>query len=156
MGRNDRRNRRQRGKNNWNEVHSKGEARPQREEKRFYNAETEAELAGRESAIREFKARENICPACGKPITDIAEAIADQNTGVPMHFDCVLEKVKASENPRNGQQVAYIGQGRFALISYENPREQKSFKIEKIIEWEDKNKPSTWRGEMADLYSKVK
>lgn len=145
MGRNERRNR-SRGKN-WNEIRSRGEQR------RFLHAESAEEIAANENAIREFKARENICPACGKSIADIAEAIADKSTGLPMHFDCVLEKLRAAENPRAGQQVAYIGQGRFAVISYVNTRD---FRIEKIIEWEDRNASISWRGEMADLYSKVK
>lgn len=145
MGRSERRHR-SRGKN-WGENRQRGETR------RFFNAE---EIAKNESAIREFKARENICPACGKSISDISEAIADKSSGLPMHFDCVLEKLRASENPRAEQQLAYIGQGRFAVISYANAHDAKSFKIEKIIEWEDKNASISWRGEMADLYSKVK
>lgn len=145
MGRSERRHR-SRGKN-WGENRQRGETR------RFFNAE---EIAKNEIAIREFKARENICPACGKSISDISEAIADKSSGLPTHFDCVLEKLRASENPRAGQQLAYIGQGRFAVISYANAHDAKSFKIEKIIEWEDKNASISWRGEMADLYSKVK
>lgn len=148
MGRNERRNR-MRGKN-WNENRSRGEQR------RFLHAENAEEIAENENAIREFKARENVCPACGKSIADISEAIADKSTGLPMHFDCVLEKLRASENPRADQQVAYIGQGRFAVISYANSRDVKNFKIEKVIEWEDRNASISWRGEMADLYSKVK
>lgn len=148
MGRNERRNR-ARGKN-WNESRTRGEAR------RFSHTENAENSAENESAIREFKARENVCPACGKSISDISEAIADKATGLPMHFDCVLEKLRASENPHGGQQVTYIGQGRFAVISYANARDTKHFKIEKIIEWEDRNASISWRSEMADLYSKIK
>ena len=53
------------------------------------------------------------------------------------------------------EKVAYIGQGRFAVLSYENIREQKNFKIKKIIEVEDRENKSEWRTEISDLYSKI-
>ncbi len=152
MGRRDRNNRHNRQKSNWNS---------QRPEQRplvrvHFNPETPAEVAARESAIREFKKRENICPACGQPIEDMTSAVADKTTGQAMHFDCVLQKLNSEEPLKPNQTISYIGQGRFAVITRENPSDVKNFKIEKIIEWEDKNKPSLWRGEMAELYSKVK
>ena len=121
-----------------------------------FNPETPADIAARESAIREFKAREVICPACGNAIEDLSSAIADKVSGQPMHFDCALKKLSEMEPLAANQSVAYIGQGRFAVITRENPSDMKHFKIEKIIEWEDKNNPASWRGEMAELYSKVK
>ena len=134
MGRRDRNNRRNnRQKSSWSNNRPEQKQQP----RSHFNPETPADIAARESAIREFKARENICPACGKPIEDMSSAIADKASGQPMHF-------------------AYIGQGRFAVITRENPSDAKHFKIEKIIEWEDRNNPGAWRGEMAELFSKVK
>ncbi|MCR5046877.1 MAG: hypothetical protein K6A42_09895 [Treponema sp.] len=153
MGRRDRNNRRNnRQKSPW--AASRPENKP-RQKPRF-NPETPADIAARESAIRDFKAREVICPACGNPIEDLSSAIADKNSGQPMHFDCVLKKLSETESLSAKQNIAYIGQGRFAVISRENPSDAKHFKIEKIIEWEDKNNPGAWRSEMAELYSKVK
>lgn len=107
------------------------------------------------AAIREFKEREIVCAKCGKPIEDMTSAMSDAD-GKPVHFDCVLESLKSKESMLPGQQMTYIGNGRFAVVTFENPRDLKKFKIEKIIEYEDKSKPIEWRNEMADLYSQVK
>lgn len=153
MGRRDRNNRRQgRQKSPWSS--SRPEAKPAMRPR--FNPETPADIAARESAIRDFKARQVVCPICEKPIEDLASAIADKASGKPAHFDCVLNKLTSAESLTANQRVAYIGQGRFAVLSYENPSDTKHFKIEKVIEWEDKNNPLDWRGEMAELYSKVK
>ena len=152
MGRRDRNNRRNnRQKSSWS-------SRPENKQqpRSHFNPETPADIAARESAIRDFKARETICPVCGKPIEDLASAIADKNNGQPTHFDCVLQKLTSAETLAANQSVAYIGQGRFAVITRENPSDAKHFKIEKIIEWEDRNNPGAWRSEMAELFSKVK
>ncbi len=156
MGRNDR-NRRHGGKRNWNgpAQDEKGGSRSFTPHGRF-NQESVRESQNRESAIREFKARQVICPKCGQQINDMASAIADRDSGEPMHFDCVISKLKESETLGQNQSMTYIGQGRFAVITFENMRDLRHFKIEKIIEWEDRNKKSEWRGEMADLYSQVK
>lgn len=151
MGRRDRNNRRNnRQKSSWS-----SRPEPKQQPRSHFNPETPADIAARESAIRDFKARETICPACGKPIEDLSSAIADKG-GTPMHFDCVLQKLNAAESLASNQNIAYIGQGRFAIISRENPSDIKHFKIEKIIEWEDRNNPGAWRSEMAELFSKVK
>lgn len=153
MGRRDRNNRRNnRQKSPWASMRPENKPR----QKPRFNPETPADIAARESAIREFKAREVICPACGNAIEDLSSAIADKVSGQPMHFDCALKKLSEMESLSANQSVAYIGQGRFAVITRENPSDMKHFKIEKIIEWEDKNNPASWRGEMAELYSKVK
>ena len=153
MGRRDKNNRRQgRQKSSW--ALSKPEIR-QAVKSRF-NPESAADVAARESAIKEFKARQFICPICQNPIEDMPSAICDKASGNPAHFDCVLQKLSEGENLSAKQSVAYIGQGRFAVITRENSADAKRFTIEKIIEWEDKNNPAGWRGEMAELFSKVR
>lgn len=153
MGRRDRNNRRNnRQKSPWASSRPDAKLAPRPR----FNPETQADIAARESAIREFKARQVVCPICEKPIEDLASAICDKASGKPAHFDCILKKLTESESLAPNQRVAYIGQGRFAVISSENPSDTKHFKIEKTIEWEDKNNPLDWRGEMAELYSKVK
>lgn len=152
MGRRDRNSRRGRQKSNWASQRPEPKAAP----RIHVRTESPEERDAREAAIREFKAREVLCPACGKPIEDLSSAIGDKASGQPMHFDCALKKVTDAEKPAPGKNVAYIGNGRFAVISYENPADTKHFKIEKIIEWEDRDEPLSWRGEMAELYSKVK
>lgn len=106
-------------------------------------------------AIEEIKSRAVVCPMCGQAITDISSAMVDKASGSPAHFDCVLNKVKESEPIGENEKIAYIGQGRFAVLYYENPREQKNFSIKKVIEWEDRESKPEWRDEISGLYSKV-
>ncbi len=108
-----------------------------------------------QQAIKEIKSREVICPKCGQPITDISSAITDKESGKPAHFDCILNQVKQTEQVGENEKIAYIGQGRFAVIYYENPRDQRHFTIKKIIEWEEREKKPEWRSELSGLYSQI-
>ena len=108
-----------------------------------------------QQAIKEIKSREVICPKCGQPITDISSAITDKESGKPAHFDCILNQVKQPEHVGENEKIAYIGQGRFAVIYYENPRDQRHFTIKKIIEWEERDKKPEWRSELSGLYSQI-
>lgn len=105
--------------------------------------------------IQRLKARQVICPLCNQPITDLASAMTDKESGNPVHFECALEKVKSQEKTGENEKIAYIGQGRFAVIFFENPRDQRHFTIKKIIEWEDREQKSAWRDEISGLYSQV-
>lgn len=121
------------------------------------NQITQKEIREQENAIKEFKNRVPVCELCGQPITDIASAISNKNDGNPVHFDCVLKKITETEKPGPNEKVAYIGQGKFAVIYYENPRDAKHFSIRKTIEWEGRDQErGEWRNEMAGLYSQVK
>ena len=144
--------------NNWNNQKRSEQSRENKQRSfQFNKALYEDQDAERQrvAAIQDVKSREIICPKCGQPITDIASAIADKSTGQPLHFDCVLNQVKQSEPTGENEKVAYIGQGRFAVLQYENIRDQRHFTIKKIIEWEDRDTKSEWRGELSELYSKV-
>ncbi|MCQ2610642.1 MAG: hypothetical protein MJ169_02735 [Treponema sp.] len=162
MGRNDRRrhNRNWNNQNNHQSNHSNQDnqkitnAKP----KFVYEPDKEAQSKEnqlKENAIREFKSHQVTCAKCGQVINELASAMSDAQ-GNPVHFDCVLEQIKGQEKLLPGQQVTYIGNGRFGVVTFENPRDLKKFKIEKIIEYEDKTKPVEWRSEMANLYSQVK
>ena len=144
--------------NNWNNQKRSEQQRENKQKSFVFNRalyeDQEAERE-RNTAIQNVKAREIICPKCGQPITDIASAIADKATGVPLHFDCVLNQVKQSEPTGENEKVAYIGQGRFAVLQYENIRDQRHFTIKKIIEWENREQQSEWRSELSGLYSKI-
>ena len=118
------------------------------------------------------------CPWCGRPIRDISSAIADKDTGVPVHFDCVISRITFGERLEKGESVTYIGAGRFGIICFENPETQakpesfqnagrqdvnrkpmgthsngRDFIIKKIIEWENKDKRAEWRSAICDHYS---
>ena len=117
--------------------------------------ENEEARKERQKAIQEIKAREIICAKCGQPITELASSLADKKAGQPIHFECALEEVQAGETLGEKEKIAYIGQGRFGVLYYENPRDQRKFTIKKIIEWEDREKTNEWRDELSGLYSKV-
>ena len=101
----------------------------------------------------------SICPWCGKPIRDMSSAIADKDTGVPVHFDCVTARIAFGEKLEKGEAVAYIGGGRFGIISFggggftQNKTEHGDFTIKKIIEWESKDKRAEWRAVICDHFS---
>lgn len=110
-----------------------------------------------EEAIREFKSlNQPVCPLCGQTVKDMAFALSSKDSGEPVHFDCAVESVSKGESLDQGDKVAYIGQGRFAVVHYANIHDAKHFSIKKVIDWEEKDKKPAWRNEMADLYSKVK
>ena len=118
------------------------------------------------------------CPWCGKPIRDISSAMADRDTGVPVHFDCVAERIAGGESLDKGDVITYIGGGRFGIVNFgtgpessghrgDGPRlaqdperryagsqqGNREFTIKKIIEWENKDKRADWRSVICDHYS---
>ncbi|GMO36377.1 MAG: hypothetical protein Ta2F_12310 [Termitinemataceae bacterium] len=94
-----------------------------------------------------------ICPHCQKEIKDIAQAFTDRNSGEAIHFDCTIERIKQMEALEYGESVVYIGAGRFGIIRLAVPNLLRSFKIKKIIEWENKDERAVWRDDIADHYS---
>jgi hypothetical protein len=99
------------------------------------------------------------CPWCGKPIRDLASAMADKDSGEPVHFDCVAARIAQSEILEKGDAVIYIGGGRFGVVHFGGAENQsrsedgKSFTIKKIIEWENKDNRAEWRSTVSDHYS---
>ena len=93
------------------------------------------------------------CPYCGKPIRDIASALADKGTGVPVHFDCIISRIVRDEVLEKGDVVAYIGGGRFGVVHFNSPGEIKKFTIKRIHEWENKDNRAEWRTLVSDHYS---
>jgi len=154
MERNSRRRSRN-SRHNWNDTTKNKNTAKQNQNRLVQTPENRQELIAKEKAIRDFKARQVICPMCGQPITELSSALADKTTGVPVHFDCVLTALGKNEQLKDNERLTYIGQGRFAVLSFENPRDLRHFKIERIIEWEEHNKALDWRVEMAGLYSHV-
>ena len=96
------------------------------------------------------------CPYCGKPIRDISSAIADRDSGIPVHFDCVTARIAGTESLDKGETVSYLGGGRFGIVcaaASQGRSESRDFKIKKIIEWENKDKRAEWRSLICDHYS---
>jgi hypothetical protein len=93
------------------------------------------------------------CAWCGKPIKDISTAIAEPDSGEPVHFDCVIDRIVERETLESGDTVSYIGGGRFGIVHYNNPPDIRDFTIKKIFEWEIKENRSEWRVKMSDHFS---
>lgn len=155
----NRRNRRHHN-NNWNNQKNNSQEKPfaqkqkvfQFNKSKYENSEAEKQ---RQQSIVELKARQLTCPKCGKPIDDVSSAINDKNSGSPVHFDCIISDISSKEKLGEGEKIAYIGQGRFGVLYFENPRDQRKFTIKKIIEVEDRDTKPEWRNEISGLYSQV-
>jgi len=116
------------------------------------------------------------CSWCGKPIHALAAALGDRETGLPVHFECVLARLAESEVLEEGDAVCYIGGGRFAVVHF-NESERRDmerrmerrgrtrrdmtrdgggrqiFFIKKIMEWEKRDERLGWRLLVRDYYS---
>ncbi len=95
------------------------------------------------------------CPRCGEPIQDVTSAMTDKQSGQPVHFDCILKYLQDAEQPGHNERVVYIGQGRFAVVFFENPVDTRHFKIVRTIEWEGREQRPEWRSEITGKYSTV-
>jgi hypothetical protein len=93
------------------------------------------------------------CPWCGQQIKEITSAIADKDTGRPIHFDCVLARVTESVSLETNDSVCYIGGGRFGVIHFNNPPDTRDFTIKKILEWEVKENSDDWRRPISEYFS---
>jgi hypothetical protein len=93
------------------------------------------------------------CSICGKPIRDIVSAVTDKTTGLPAHFDCIISQIAENERIEKGDTVTYIGGGRFGIVYFANPQDTRTFKVKKIIEWENTGNRAEWRQSVADRYS---
>lgn len=109
----------------------------------------------REPALKKIEYPEYKCTKCGEVIQDLSSAISDKESGLPVHFDCVIEFLRKAENLKEREEVIYIGNGNFAVAYFENPKIRKNFKIIKLIEWEDKNKLYQWKKDISELTSKT-
>lgn len=96
-----------------------------------------------------------VCARCGEPIQDLCSALADKSTGEPVHFDCVLKFLQDAERIGDNENLLYIGQGRFAVVTYDDPADKRKFTIIRHIEWEGRETRAEWRSEIAGHYSQV-
>lgn len=88
------------------------------------------------------------CPISGTPIQSIYQAIADPRTGKPADFDSVLQRLTNSEPLGEGERIAYVGNGTFAVIKTERVDGRPQLVMRKRIQYEDSQKYS-WRRELA-------
>ena len=97
-----------------------------------------------------------VCSRCGQPIQDITSALADKTSGEAVHFDCVLTFLQGAENLAANEKIVYIGQGRFAVMFFENPADTRKFRIVRTIEWESREAKAEWRTDISGRFSQIK
>lgn len=127
-----------------------------RNNKRGQNGSSYAQNRAPKEVFEHHQLDTPVCPMCGEIITDLPAALAEKQTGAPVHFDCVLKHLNENETLGQNEKITYIGQGRFAVAHFENPHDLRRFTIVRIIEWEERDKKYEWRSSIANLYSQVK
>lgn len=168
MGRNNRRShsshsRQHDRENKRNSFGTKNSSQNENNSSRFFSGneyddfhkDADSNLQSHENSLRELKSRRIICAKCGYPINELSSALADRQTGAPVHFDCVLDELSEQETLGENEKISYIGQGRFAVLHFDNMRDMRHFTIVKTIEWEARDSVYPWRTEMSGLYSHV-
>ena len=90
------------------------------------------------------------CGICSQDIRDLSSAIALPE-GSPAHFDCVLNKVKESENLRDKEQIVYLGSGSFGIVQNSSNNQSSGFKIIKKIDFEERGNMPEWRKQMLKV-----
>lgn len=93
------------------------------------------------------------CAYCHKPIEDLASAISSKENDEPIHYDCVIKKLTSEEKLLPNENITYIGQGKFAVVHFENPNDYKHFSIKRTIEWENREEKNVWRKEIEEAFS---
>jgi hypothetical protein len=85
------------------------------------------------------------CPLCGKPVYDLSTAVAaSREQPEPAHFDCVMERVAASETLAAGEKLVYLGSGSFGVVVFKDKNES-AFTIVRRIQWEKEGEKKDWR-----------
>lgn len=119
-------------------------------------APAEAQGESREQAEAQTPRAEPLtCPLCGKPVYDLSTALcSDRETGAPAHFDCVLERVAASETLAAGEKIVYLGAGAFGVVEYKDKSET-SFTVKRRIQWEKEGEKKDWRKSLSSRISNL-
>jgi hypothetical protein len=86
-----------------------------------------------------------ICPSCGKPVHEMNSAIAEKESGLPAHFDCIITRLVEQEKPAPNERIVYLGAGSFALVEVGPNPNMTKFVIKKRIQYEEKEKKLDWR-----------
>ena len=85
------------------------------------------------------------CDICGKDIKEISSAIGSGESNMPVHFDCMVEKLK-KENPLQAdERIVYLGAGNFGVVKQEKNKPPKNFTIVKKFEVENRDEKPAWR-----------
>ncbi len=95
------------------------------------------------------------CPLCGKPVYDLSTALcASREAAEPAHFDCVLERVCASESLVGGEKLVYLGSGAFGVVEYKD-KSANAFVVKRRIQWEKEGEKKDWRKSLSTRISNL-
>ena len=124
------------------------------------NPKIRSELAVRirenDKAITDFKRNAHfVCSCCGKEIGDYWSAVCSKEEDGLLHFECAMSIVRKNETIEADEKLSYIGNGRFAVIKFADPKNPKRFSIRKIINWESEGQHPKWREDISTLYGTI-
>ncbi len=94
------------------------------------------------------------CAICGKPIFDLAGALADKESGNPVHFDCALERVTAAETLEPQEKIVYLGAGCFGVVEYRKGNDG-GFVVKRRIRWEKEGEKQLWRKDLSSYITRI-
>ena len=123
---------------------------------RNYNERKSYQQKENEEALPKVELRQTTCEYCGNLIEDLASAMASKENGNPVHFDCVIEKIKKTEKLSEKEKIIYIGQGKFGIVEFPTPQDYKHFEIHRVIEWENRDAKFDWKDEITNAFSSIK
>jgi hypothetical protein len=129
--------------------HPRGQERPQAKVQRDTST-----LGVRTDEIRKAPLPTMDCAICGKPIFDLTGALADKDSGSPVHFDCAFERLSASEPLAAGEKIAYLGAGCFGVVTFKNGSEG-AFVVNRRIRWEKEGDKQAWRKDISSYITKI-
>jgi hypothetical protein len=84
------------------------------------------------------------CAICGEAISDMSNAIAVGEDGLPAHFDCVLKQLSKTEEMASGERIVYLGSGNFGVIAPSN-EDHVPFNIVRKLPIEEFKELPEWR-----------
>lgn len=123
--------------------------------------ETARQEAARQDSAQQEAARQDamrnapLCPLCGKPVYDLSTALAaSREAPEPAHFDCVLDRVTASETLAAGEKLVYLGSGAFGVVSFKDKGES-SFTVLRRIQWEKEGEKKDWRKTLSSRITSI-
>jgi hypothetical protein len=95
------------------------------------------------------------CPLCGKPVYDLSTALgASREQPEPAHFDCVIERVAASENLAAGEKLVYLGSGSFGVVQFKDKSES-VFTVLRRVQWEKEGEKKDWRKGLSSRITNI-
>ncbi len=94
------------------------------------------------------------CGFCHKPIFDLSTALADRESGGPVHFDCALQRVVEREALAPGEKIVYIGAGVFGVVEYKD-RSETAFTVKRRLPFEEEGKKQDWRRALSSRVSSL-